>query len=522
MIFRREQPNCLAAALLIGAAALFPLDSRAQTELSDPAAFFSTRSDFELVDFELADVVNAEWPELSYDAGAARAARSYAAVSAERDATTLASDDLRLILRETGLPESSAICAVVTTTEEGFDDVLDHLRVVMATAGEVTHVGLGRVPRTGEPSRWLWAVLLIERRVDLVEPVPRQLSPESAAPLRFKLLNAWHRPRILVQYPNGLTRRMTPVEGTGQWFTVVPVGRAPGELTIQILADGPFGPRVAAQMPIWIGARATVQERPLAPDESNITNSREAENQLFESINSTRTQNGLAALEWDSALAQEARAHSTDMVEHGFFGHVSPTHGNLRQRLGDAGFTTSVARENVARDTSLSHAHGSLMASPGHRANVLAPDVDRIGIGIVAEQPPGARLHWVVTEIYTRPYVAPSPEAVLARRATSQPKPCHRNPTLDELADWFVTAVPATAEVDAPTFDELKERLEVTGIPWAKMSTEVAVVHSTDEVTKITKVDERQYSTCGMAARTIEGEDGRDAVLLAVVLIEPR
>ena len=522
MIVRREPPKFCAAALLIGAAALFPLDSRALDELPAPAVFFSTQGDFELVDFELADVVNAEWPKLSYDAGAARAARAYAAVSAQTDATTLASDDLRLILRDAGLPESTAVCALVATTEEGFDDVLDHLRVVMATAGEVTHIGLGRVRRTGEPPQWLWAILLIERQIDLVSPVPQQLSLGSATPLRFTLRDGWHRPRLLVQYPSGLTRRMTPVEGAGGWFTVIPAGSDTGETTLQVLAEGPLGPRVAAQMPIWIGARATVQERPLAPDESNITNSREAEAHLFESINSTRTQNGLATLEWDTALAGVARDHSVDMVEHGFFGHVSPTRGNLQQRLADAGFTTSVARENVARDTSLTHAHGSLIASPGHRANVLAPDVDRIGIGIVAEQPPGARLHWVVTEIYTRPYAAPSPEAVLAKRQAGQAPVCRRNPVLDELATWFVRAAPASAEIDGPTFDELKKRLEETGIGWKKMSTEVAVVHSTDEVAEITKVDERRYSTCGMAARTIDGEDGREAVLLAVVLIEPK
>ncbi len=81
MTLRRTKPDFCAAALFVGAAVLFPLVAGAHSERPAPAAVFSTRTDFELDDFELADVVHAEWPEVQYDAGAARAARDYAARS---------------------------------------------------------------------------------------------------------------------------------------------------------------------------------------------------------------------------------------------------------------------------------------------------------------------------------------------------------------------------------------------------------------------------------------------------------
>jgi len=478
-------------------------------------------------DLELAAVVGAEWPGLVFDAAAAQAARAYAALSVQRDGTILPSADLRQILSDAGLPESTASCSIVTTTEGGFDDVLDHLEDVVDPGGGVTHIGLARAPAQRAPFKWLWAVLLIERRIDLVHPVPRQMALAGAIPLRFRLQPGWHRPRVLVQYPSGITWRMRPAEQAGVWFTVVPAGRLAGRLTLQILAEGPPGPRVAAQMPIRVGfagasGQSSEPTATFAADESAITTSRAAEAFLFEVVNSARTDHGLAPLEWDAELADVARAHSSDMLVNGFFGHVSPTHGDMQLRLREAGLMTSVARENVARDTSLTHAHGSLMASPGHQSNVLADDVDRVGIGVVADHQPGMRLHWVVTEIFVRPYAAPSPAAVLAKRESSQPAPCRRDPALDQLATWFVSAAPATGEVDAATYDELKRRLEETGIAWAKMSNEIAVIHSLDDVDRVLTVDQSKYSTCGMAARTVADEDGRDAVLLAVVLVEPR
>ncbi len=88
------------------------------------------------------------------------------------------------------------------------------------------------------------------------------------------------------------------------------------------------------------------------------------------------------------------------MLQNDFFGHRSPSHGNLRQRLTAASFNASVSRENLALDQDLRSAHLSLMASPGHRSNVLASDVTHIGIGVVRQMSPEGPSLWIITEIY--------------------------------------------------------------------------------------------------------------------------
>ena len=90
------------------------------------------------------------------------------------------------------------------------------------------------------------------------------------------------------------------------------------------------------------------------------------------------------------------------MLQGDFFGHRSPRHGDLRQRLKTASYLAVVSRENLALDQDLISAHLSLMASPGHRSNLLARDVTRIGIGLVRQQSPGGPPLWIITEIFTR------------------------------------------------------------------------------------------------------------------------
>ncbi|MCK5379632.1 MAG: CAP domain-containing protein, partial [Acidobacteria bacterium] len=53
-------------------------------------------------------------------------------------------------------------------------------------------------------------------------------------------------------------------------------------------------------------------------------------------------------------------------------------------------------------DQDLLSAHLSLMASPGHRSNVLASDVTHIGIGVVRQMSPEGPPLWIITEIFTR------------------------------------------------------------------------------------------------------------------------
>ena len=104
---------------------------------------------------------------------------------------------------------------------------------------------------------------------------------------------------------------------------------------------------------------------------------------MFERLNRDRRSEGHAALTYDDALASAARSQSEDMRDHHFFSHESPQFGLLEQRLDRAGYPYVVARENLAEARDVQRAEDRLLQSVHHHENIMANDIDRVGIGIV-------------------------------------------------------------------------------------------------------------------------------------------
>src|SRR5207237_8011154 len=99
---------------------------------------------------------------------------------------------------------------------------------------------------------------------------------------------------------------------------------------------------------------------------------------------------GLPPLAADARLAAVARGHSADMRDHHFFGHISPSTGSAMDRLARAAVVVVRVRENLGRAWSAVELDRGLMGSPSHRANMLADDVDRVGIGVAVGALDGA------------------------------------------------------------------------------------------------------------------------------------
>jgi len=125
------------------------------------------------------------------------------------------------------------------------------------------------------------------------------------------------------------------------------------------------------------------------------------ENELLVLTNQQRTQQGIQALVPDESLTQLAREHSRGMAQQGFISHDLPS-GDLRVRMSRIAYPYAAARENVASAVSVKIAQSALMDSPEHRHNILADDVDRVGIGIVRCPPPYER-ELYITEIFAAP-----------------------------------------------------------------------------------------------------------------------
>lgn len=117
-----------------------------------------------------------------------------------------------------------------------------------------------------------------------------------------------------------------------------------------------------------------------------VTNARprpELEAQMLELVNRERQANGLRALTADPELTAVARKHSVDMFVRGYFAHQTPEGKSPFDRMHADGVKFVTAGENLALAPTLQVAHNGLMNSPGHRANILAKDFGRVGIGIL-------------------------------------------------------------------------------------------------------------------------------------------
>ncbi len=107
------------------------------------------------------------------------------------------------------------------------------------------------------------------------------------------------------------------------------------------------------------------------------------EQEMLMLVNRERARQGIGPLMVDPALRTVARAHSVDMFERGYFSHYTPEGTDPFERMRAAHITFLAAGENLALAQTLSIAHTGLMHSPGHRANVLNPAYNWVGIGII-------------------------------------------------------------------------------------------------------------------------------------------
>lgn len=107
------------------------------------------------------------------------------------------------------------------------------------------------------------------------------------------------------------------------------------------------------------------------------------ETRMIELVNKERTSRGLNALEFDAKLTEVGRSHSSDMFKRGYFSHYSPENKNVADRASGFEVEFMVIGENLAYAPNLDLAHTGLMNSPGHRANILSSEFNKIGIGIM-------------------------------------------------------------------------------------------------------------------------------------------
>lgn len=118
------------------------------------------------------------------------------------------------------------------------------------------------------------------------------------------------------------------------------------------------------------------------------------ERQMLQLINAERAAHGLEPVQLELRLNDAAEDHSTWMLQQDVFSHTGSGGSSAGDRMANAGFVFSGSwrwSENIAWQSERGEAgleddvvdlHNALMNSPGHRANILDPNVTVVGIGI--------------------------------------------------------------------------------------------------------------------------------------------
>lgn len=106
---------------------------------------------------------------------------------------------------------------------------------------------------------------------------------------------------------------------------------------------------------------------------------------LFRLMNDARAEASLPLLVRDETLDGVARERAEDLARQNYFGHVGPGGDSAFTELRERGVRYRLAGENLARNTfpreeSALVAFEALMASAGHRANILEPSFVRVGV----------------------------------------------------------------------------------------------------------------------------------------------
>ena len=191
--------------------------------------------------------------------------------------------------------------------------------------------------------------------------------------------------------------------------------------------------RVARTLAVSIAAWTVLASVPAAV---TAWDQASAENTLWQLLNGTRVNNGLAPLQGHATLAGLARWRSQDMVDRGYFSHeVLGTGCRVYCWYDSNGLTYAFGGENIGWNSGWNDAdspvavHEGFIASASHRALVLEPAFTHGGVGAYGVD--GTTYQYgspvddirMYTQLFMQAASAPSPPAPAPQPAEAAPAP---------------------------------------------------------------------------------------------------
>ncbi|HUT52134.1 MAG TPA: CAP domain-containing protein [bacterium] len=330
---------------------------------------------------------------------AARAlARQYQNNTADVN-STLSTQNRTKVMGEHGIYENSLRCIPLFFSTS--DDIRSQLKL-REKSGTVryTQVGAGAAMPRGM-KYGVMVIVLADKRTEL-SPFPRQVNLPSSWTLRGKLANSCRgsKAKVLLTSPGGKVQSIEAKMNGDSFSATIPFNQGAGTYHLEVEAVGSGTAKIAALMEVTAGGAGGSSSSTFEVSGFDRVpgDEAEAEDMMLEMINQVRFKEGLEAVSDDPHLKELARAQSRDMKERQYVGHLSPEFGTLSDRVQAAGLSGYAIKENVALDNDLAQAMNNLLKSPAHRAVIIDPDVNTVGVGIAFSGQGNDRQYYVSQE----------------------------------------------------------------------------------------------------------------------------
>jgi len=310
-------------------------------------------------------------------------------------------DAVAFLLHHYGIVEPEPYMVMVRSVPQGDVSLLADLRKQIPGVfkmGDWRRMGMG-VKRGADE---LIVVLTLQPQNLELRGLPRRLPARGTVTLVGRLLGRFVQPSVLVAVPRGGVRNLAMSARKGRFELTFACDSGDGVYQLEIEGDDGHGPAVLANFPLYCGVEPLTRIAVTGSDVTRRQDPAEAERELFVLVNRDRAAAGLPALSRDARLQEIARNHSREMARTGDVVHVSDKSGGAVDRVRAAQVSPAprTLAENVGRAFSTVEVEHGFMGSPGHRANILNPDMTHVGIGVAVGQAEGGVVPLLFTQLF--------------------------------------------------------------------------------------------------------------------------
>jgi len=329
-----------------------------------------------------------------------------------------------------------------------------------------------------------------------LDRIPGRVLPRQIVAVAGTLGPGLQHPRLFITRPSGDVDELE-LGSSGPRFSTRVALNERGEHSIEVLAEGPGGPQVAAVRRVFAGVLPPSRPPPDPRVGDGLLGVEHA-------IARLRASHGLLALQRDPELDAAAEAHSKEMARLRTFAHVLPTTGSLGDRLRARGYAYRSIGENIGLSNDVASAHEAIAGSPAHLANLLDPRHRRLGLGSATGLTADGLEAIYLTEVFAVPVIGTAdPAGDVARFIESERQkrglpPLVRDAVLDQVA---TREVRATVEEDRMKLDQtLASRALKESKQLSSAVAELYVGSAPDEVGSSKNLAESKWTRVGVGA----------------------